>query len=576
MIGNEWIGRTIDGRYVVDAVIGSGGMGFVLAARHQFTGARVAVKLLKPEVQVDPGLQTRFLAEARAPSAIGHPGIAQVLDAGRTQSGELYLVMELLSGRSLRDELTATQLPPAEVRRIVLALLDALAAAHAHGFIHRDLKPDNVFLSGPERAVKLLDFGIAKVMSPEFTHRPMTAAGAVMGTVAYMSPEQIADSSRIDARADLWAVAIMLYEMLCRALPYRGTTIQEVFVAVATGAPEPITRFLPAAPPPLEAFFARAFARDPQYRFQSAAELAQAIAALPLGGATEAYGGAGRSTPVPPPSFVGRPSPMPTYPGQLPPGVAMTAAPPARKSSRGLVIGALVAVAAIAGIIVAATRGGGKAADKVAATDPPKAGSEAPPPAPPPPPPTPAPPDAADLPMVFTLGPDTIAPAKEPKHAPAPAPHVQHTQRAPAPQPPPQPQPQPAAPAADDLCPVVCSNLGSCGLGGNSCMSDCQSHRSAMVCFKQAGHDCNQLMACGFAMACNGVMPRGTGTCQAAAACQAQCGNNTACICSCASQMAPSHATVLLQLDLCVAACGTNQQCLTSRCAGLFQTCAAQ
>src|SRR4051812_24741275 len=142
----DWVGRLIDGRYVVDGVVGSGGMGVVLSARHKFTGARVALKMVRKDLGLDPAIEARFLAEARVPAAIDHRGVVKTLDAGKTPEGELYLVMELLAGRSLRQVLESTPPGLAGTRRIGMELLDVLAAAHARGVIHRDIKPENVML----------------------------------------------------------------------------------------------------------------------------------------------------------------------------------------------------------------------------------------------------------------------------------------------------------------------------------------------------------------------------------------------------------------------------------------------
>jgi serine/threonine protein kinase len=176
-------GRVIDGRYVVEAEIGAGGMGVVLRARHQFTGAFHAVKMLRPDYALDAETRQRFLAEARAPNAIGHRGIVQITDANTTPEGELYLVMELLDGLPLRAALQHRTFSPDQIRRIVAELCDALAAAHARGFVHRDLKPENVFLCAPNDAVKILDFGIAKVLQAGVS-TARTAAGVMMGTLA--------------------------------------------------------------------------------------------------------------------------------------------------------------------------------------------------------------------------------------------------------------------------------------------------------------------------------------------------------------------------------------------------------
>jgi serine/threonine protein kinase len=278
MSADRWTGRVIDGRYVVESILGQGGMGVVLRARHKFTGAQVALKMLQPDLQVNQDAQDRFLAEAQTPTTIGHPGIVQVLDAGKTPEGELYLAMELLTGRTLRQAMYPSP-PPQVTRRILLELLEALGAAHNRGIVHRDLKPENVFLVGPESRVKLLDFGIAKVVQ---TGR--TAAGMMLGTLAYMAPEQLSDASTVDARADLWAVGVMVYELLSGKLPFRGTQLSEIMTALATQEPDPIRVYLPTATPAIEAFLARALMKDRNQRFASAQDMAMGVAAMQLEG----------------------------------------------------------------------------------------------------------------------------------------------------------------------------------------------------------------------------------------------------------------------------------------------------
>jgi len=277
----EWVGRVIDQRYVVESGLGAGGMGVVLRAKHRFTGQTVALKVLKPELSNDPSIQSRFLAEAQAPNAIGHPGIVRVHDAGRDPSGFLYLVMELLEGRSLRVPMVRGELGPLDASRIMLELLDALATAHARGFVHRDLKPDNVFLVAPNDSMRLLDFGIAKVLDGALA-RVRTATGITMGTPAYMSPEQLSDAAGVDARTDLWSCGVIIYEMLSGRLPFAATRPEQLLVAIATQNPDPIRAYLPHAPPELEGFFTRALARDPRMRFGAAAEMAHALTQLPL------------------------------------------------------------------------------------------------------------------------------------------------------------------------------------------------------------------------------------------------------------------------------------------------------
>ncbi len=277
-MSDTWTGRLIDGRYVVESMIGQGGMGVVLKARHKFTSAQVALKMLQPDLQMNEEAKERFLREAQTPTTIGHAGIVQVHDAGVTPEGELYLAMELLTGRTLRQAMYPT-LPPQVARRILLELLDALGAAHARGIIHRDLKPENVFLAGPTNTVKLLDFGIAKMVQAG-----RTAAGMMLGTLSYMAPEQLSDASTVDVRADLWAVGVMVYEMLTGKLPFRGTQLAEIMTALATQEPDPIGVYLPEATPSMKAFFASALAKDRNHRFASSADMAISVSAMLIEG----------------------------------------------------------------------------------------------------------------------------------------------------------------------------------------------------------------------------------------------------------------------------------------------------
>jgi serine/threonine protein kinase len=171
------------------------------------------------------------------------------------------------------------RLAPEAVRRIGLALLDALGAAHARGVVHRDLKPDNVFLAGPAGAVRLLDVGGAPA-TPAGGADP--ADGSALGAISYLAPEQLADASRVDGRADLWAVGVMLYELLAGALPYRATSLGEMMSALALSEPVPIQVHLPSADASVRAFFARALARDRAQRFASAQDMARALAKVAI------------------------------------------------------------------------------------------------------------------------------------------------------------------------------------------------------------------------------------------------------------------------------------------------------
>jgi serine/threonine-protein kinase len=273
------VGSVIDGRYQVEDLLGEGGMGVVMRARHRFTGAVVALKMLHPHLRLRPDLAARFLVEARAPAAIGHPGIVGVLDGGVTPEGDPYFAMELLNGEPLQQLMRREALSFEAARHICLEILDALAAAHSAGFIHRDLKPENVFVQRPSSAIKLLDFGITKSLVD--AEESSTRTGATMGTLLYMSPEQLRNAKRVDHRTDLWAVGVMLQQMLTGDLPYRAESVGDMLMLVLTHPPQPLASRLADVPPELETFMQRALAVDPAYRFQSAQEMAQAIAALP-------------------------------------------------------------------------------------------------------------------------------------------------------------------------------------------------------------------------------------------------------------------------------------------------------
>jgi serine/threonine protein kinase len=279
-------GSVVDGRYVLGPALGQGGMGVVYRARHKFTGAEVALKVLHAHFGEDADVSARFQAEARAPAAIAHPGIARVTDAGKTPEGELYLVMELLRGETLRERMARGRMPVDLAVWIVLGVLDALAAAHAARVVHRDLKPENVFLVAPNDVVKLLDFGIAKIANAS-SSGGMTATGAMMGTVEYMSPEQIRDTAHVDHRTDLWAAAVVLYEALTGAMPFPGQSHPEIVVAVLSRPATPPSR-LADLPAGFDPFFARAFAPEAGARFNTADEMMAALAALRPGGAREA------------------------------------------------------------------------------------------------------------------------------------------------------------------------------------------------------------------------------------------------------------------------------------------------
>src|SRR5215510_7676593 len=217
-------GSLIGERYRLERVIGRGGMGVVWAAEDIVTQQRNALKFLKDGVG-DPDAPRRFLREARAASAVRHPNVVRTLDVLELEDGSPVLVMELLEGESLREMLRREQkIPLGELAEILVPVVSAVGTAHALGIVHRDLKPENIFLSrGPagERVVKILDFGIAKLtaLDGEAMRSTGITTSTVLGTPAYMAPEQVFGESDLDHRADIWALGLLLYQCLSGVLP---------------------------------------------------------------------------------------------------------------------------------------------------------------------------------------------------------------------------------------------------------------------------------------------------------------------------------------------------------------------
>ena len=279
------IGSTLDGKLTLVALLGEGGMGAVYRARQHSMDREVAVKLLRSERATDPGSSKRFLQEARSASRLGHPHIVSVFDFGETAEGELYLVMELISGRTLRDLLDATgPLPPRRALALAGQIADALAAAHEAGVIHRDLKPENVLLvSGPRDLVKVVDFGVAKLVDGAGTG--ITQAGSVCGTPAYMSPEQ-ALGEAVDGRSDVYALGVLMYEMLAGVHPYFDVDQPlQMMLAHVNRTPTPIADLRPGlgVPRSVEALVGKAAAKATSDRFQGAGALREAIDACLVG-----------------------------------------------------------------------------------------------------------------------------------------------------------------------------------------------------------------------------------------------------------------------------------------------------
>lgn len=277
-LADPLVGRTIGGRYVISELIGTGGMGAVYRGRHQLVGRDVALKFLSARYARDPNSRERFLREARAANRIDHEHIIDITDFGETSDGLVFLVMEYLEGESLRDILDLGPMEPLRALNIVHQMSGALARAHELDVVHRDVKPDNVFVLNRRGAdfVKLLDFGLAKVVGE---HR-LTATGKVFGTPEYLSPEQ-ARGEVPTGQADQYALGCMLYEMLTGILPFQGTTTEVVLKHLQTPAvpPSMVRPDLPL-PAKLDALVLQMLAKGPGERFSDAYHLEDELEAL--------------------------------------------------------------------------------------------------------------------------------------------------------------------------------------------------------------------------------------------------------------------------------------------------------
>jgi serine/threonine-protein kinase len=299
------IGQTIGGRFVVEELIGHGGMGNVYRARHVEQGSPLVLKLLKPALLEDPTLVGRFEREAEAASRLHHPNLIAVLGFGRVAAeGTLYIAMELAAGKDLRALLRdGWPVPEARLCNIIAQVLAALSEVHARNVIHRDLKPENIMVEarpGEGDFVKVLDFGIARILDSDLPR--LTRKDVVCGTPQYMAPEQ-ATGGGLDARSDLYAVGVILYQMATGRLPFDGQSSMEVLTRQVNEPPVPPRLRQPGAPisEAMERMILSALEKDPARRPQTAEQfrrellaVAQAVAASPAAGTGAALGRAAR------------------------------------------------------------------------------------------------------------------------------------------------------------------------------------------------------------------------------------------------------------------------------------------
>src|SRR5258706_2857144 len=276
-------GDMLAGKFRVERVLGSGGMGVVVEATHVTLKDRVALKFLRAARFADDITIRRFLQEAQAAAKIKSPHVARVVDVGTLENGSPYMVMEFLEGMDLGTLLEQSGVLPVEIAvSYVLQTCEALAAAHAARIIHRDIKPSNLFLTqGPDRApvIKVLDFGISKLLDANSLSGSITETQRAMGSPSYMAPEQMRSARKVDGRADIWSTGVVLYELLTGQLPFTAETIPELYALIldVTSVPRPMRTDRDDLPEELERIVLKCLAKDPDRRFRDVAELAEAL-----------------------------------------------------------------------------------------------------------------------------------------------------------------------------------------------------------------------------------------------------------------------------------------------------------
>ncbi len=275
-------GDVLAGKYRIDKVLGVGGMGVVVAAHHIHLDDRVAIKFMLPHALTNGDAVSRFAREARAAVKIKSEHVARVSDVGTLENGAPYMVMEYLEGRDLSAWLEQSgALPIEQAVEFVLQAAEALAEAHTLGIVHRDLKPANLFVvrtPDGQLSVKVLDFGISKLTQiPGNTPRSdmdLTKTSAMMGSPLYMSPEQMQSAKEVDARADIWALGVILYELLCGTVPFLSESLPEVLIKIISAEPDPPRSKRPEVPPELERVIFKCLAKDRNKRYSTVADLA--------------------------------------------------------------------------------------------------------------------------------------------------------------------------------------------------------------------------------------------------------------------------------------------------------------
>lgn len=323
MTGRE--GQTLKGKYRLDRVLGAGAMGEVYRARNVLVDRTVAIKILKEEFAANEQVVERFMREAKAANVVRHRNIVDVHDIDKTEDGLMFIVQEYLEGEDLAAHLEGLRggLPPEAALDVLIPVVEAVGAAHLRGVVHRDLKPDNVFLSrdGDDVVPKVLDFGISKVpvqdsvrrtapgAGPAPTNARLTAVGMAMGTPLYMSPEQIRDPGSVDPRGDVWSLGVMLYETLSGRVPFDAEDLAGLFALICSSEPTPLGRVAPGVPRDLAKVVHQCLRPERSERFNDATTLAERLRRCRLRLAEEAAAHRGESTHAPT-MLSGPPPPM--------------------------------------------------------------------------------------------------------------------------------------------------------------------------------------------------------------------------------------------------------------------------
>ncbi|MDI1444763.1 serine/threonine-protein kinase [Polyangium sp. 6x1] len=321
-------GQVIDEKYRIVRLLGTGGMGAVFEGENTRIKRRVAIKVLHASVSGSGETVARFEREAQAAGRIGSEHICEVLDLGVLPDQSRYMVMEYLDGETLSARIKRSgRLAPAQSIPLMAQVLDALGAAHAAGIVHRDLKPDNIFIlpnkAGRTDFIKILDFGVSKFSQIGGEEMNVTRAGSVVGTPYYMSPEQARGMAVVDARSDIYALGVVLYQATTGQVPFRAETFNELLFKIALELPPPPQQFVPDLDPEFSLIIQRAMAREQAHRFQSCAEFKEALLAWQA-----SRGGPsilpGPRLPTQPPGVLTAPNPLTAtpLPGMIP-GVGM-------------------------------------------------------------------------------------------------------------------------------------------------------------------------------------------------------------------------------------------------------------